>query len=311
MSTPYGGSSASDPERPDQNSTGSDGSGTPSAEAPGTTPSDDATSLIKRPSSGSEGPGASGSGASGSGASGSGASGSEASYATPPTGSGSPEPPTTKFDPSAYGPPSQGESTYQPPQYGSTPDYGSGSQAPQYGSTPDYGSGSQAPQYGQTPDYGQTPGSTPDYGTPQGFGQSSAESAQSPYGQPPYGQSSYGQPGYGQQAYGQPAYGQPGYGQQAYGQPAGYPAAGQSTNGLAIASLVSSILGIFCCGVLSILGLVLGVVAKRQIRDSNGTQTGDGTATAGIIIGGIALVLWIIYWIFVAAGVVNMNFNTT
>ncbi|OBA61011.1 DUF4190 domain-containing protein [Gordonia sp. 852002-10350_SCH5691597] len=296
MSTPYGGSSASDPERPDQNSTGSDGSGTPSAEAPGTTPSDDATSLIKRPSSGSEGPGASGSGASGSGASGSGASGSEASYATPPTGSGSPEPPTTKFDPSAYGPPSQGESTYQPPQYGSTPDYGSGSQAP---------------QYGQTPDYGQTPGSTPDYGTPQGFGQSSAESAQSPYGQPPYGQSSYGQPGYGQQAYGQPAYGQPGYGQQAYGQPAGYPAAGQSTNGLAIASLVSSILGIFCCGVLSILGLVLGVVAKRQIRDSNGTQTGDGMATAGIIIGGIALVLWIIYWIFVAAGVVNMNFNTT
>ena len=286
MSTPYGGSSASDPERPDQNSTGSDGSGTPSAEAPGTTPSDDATSLIKRPSSGSEGPGASGSGA----------SGSEASYATPPTGSGSPEPPTTKFDPSAYGPPSQGESTYQPPQYGSTPDYGSGSQAP---------------QYGQTPDYGQTPGSTPDYGTPQGFGQSSAESAQSPYGQPPYGQSSYGQPGYGQQAYGQPAYGQPGYGQQAYGQPAGYPAAGQSTNGLAIASLVSSILGIFCCGVLSILGLVLGVVAKRQIRDSNGTQTGDGMATAGIIIGGIALVLWIIYWIFVAAGVVNMNFNTT
>ena len=62
---------------------------------------------------------------------------------------------------------------------------------------------------------------------------------------------------------------------------------------------------------LSILGLVLGVVAKRQIRDSNGTQTGDGMATAGIIIGGIALVLWIIYWIFVAAGVVNMNFNTT
>lgn len=301
MSTPYGGSSASDPERPDQNSTGSDGSGTPSADAPGTTPSDDATSLIKRPSSGSEGPGASGSAASGSGASGSGASG-----ATPPTGSGSPEPPTTKFDPSAYGPPSQGESPYQPPQYGSTPDYGSGSQAP---------------QYGQTPDYGQTPGSTPDYGTPQGFGQSSAESGQSPYGQPPYGQSSYGQssygqPGYGQQAYGQPAYGQPaygqpGYGQQAYGQPAGYPAAGQSTNGLAIASLVSSILGIFCCGVLSILGLVLGVVAKRQIRDSNGTQTGDGMATAGIIIGGIALVLWIIYWIFVAAGVVNMNFNTT
>ena len=299
MSTPNEGSNASDPERPDKTSTGPDGSpraGSPSADTPGSTPRDDATSLIKRPNP-------------------AGSTGSSASGSTPQAGGGSAEPPTTKFDPSAYGTSSQGESTYQPPQYGSTPDYGSGSQAPQYGSTPDYGqTPGSTPDYGQTPQYGQS-SAQPDYGNPQGFGQQSAESGQSPYGQPTYGQSAYGQPGYGQQAYGQPAYGQPGYGQQPYGQPAygqpGYPAAGQSTNGLAIASLVSSIVGIFCCGVLSIVGLVLGVIAKRQIRDSNGTQSGDGMATAGIIIGGIALVLWIIYWIFVAAGVVNLNLNST
>ena len=57
------------------------------------------------------------------------------------------------------------------------------------------------------------------------------------------------------------------------------------------------------------VGLVLGIVAKKQIRESNGTQSGDGMATAGIIIGGIFLVIWAIYWILVAAGVVHMNFN--
>lgn len=85
-----------------------------------------------------------------------------------------------------------------------------------------------------------------------------------PYGQPPSGQS-YGQPQYGQQPYGQPPYGQP-----AWGAPQK-----SGTNGLAIASLV---LAFFCWPV----GLVLGLVAKNQIKTSG--QSGDGLATAGIIV---------------------------
>ncbi len=54
------------------------------------------------------------------------------------------------------------------------------------------------------------------------------------------------------------------------------------TNGLAIASLVTSLV---CFG---FIGLILGIVAKNQIKNSNGTQTGDGMATAGIIIGAIS-----------------------
>ena len=53
------------------------------------------------------------------------------------------------------------------------------------------------------------------------------------------------------------------------------------TNGLAIASLVTSLV---CFG---FIGLILGIVASNQIKNSNGTQTGQGMATAGIIIGAI------------------------
>lgn len=60
------------------------------------------------------------------------------------------------------------------------------------------------------------------------------------------------------------------------------------TNSLAIASLVLSILGL-CCGIGSIVGIVLGFVARSQIRTSG--QAGDGMALAGIIIGFVTLVL--------------------
>jgi hypothetical protein len=68
-----------------------------------------------------------------------------------------------------------------------------------------------------------------------------------------------------------------------YGSPYGAPMGlVPKTNGLAIASLVTSLV---CFG---FIGLILGIVAKNQIKNSNGTQTGDGMATAGIIIGAIS-----------------------
>jgi prepilin-type processing-associated H-X9-DG protein len=54
------------------------------------------------------------------------------------------------------------------------------------------------------------------------------------------------------------------------------------TSGLAIASLVLGCLGF--CGITAIIGLILGLVAQRKIKQSNGQLTGSGMALAGIIV---------------------------
>ena len=101
----------------------------------------------------------------------------------------------------------------------------------------------------------------------------------------------------------------PGYGQQPPGY--GQPPVGQSTNGLAIASLVLGIVWVF--GVGSILAVIFGFVAKKQIRESGGRQGGGGMAIAGIVLGfvGVAgLVLWIILAIALTNSI-NDCFNQT
>jgi uncharacterized membrane protein len=45
------------------------------------------------------------------------------------------------------------------------------------------------------------------------------------------------------------------------------------------------------CGLGSIVGVVLGLVARAQIRRSGGSQTGEGLALAGIVIGCIFVLL--------------------
>lgn len=64
--------------------------------------------------------------------------------------------------------------------------------------------------------------------------------------------------------------------------PGGY--APQSTNPLAIVSLVLSLAGLITCGLTAIVGIILGFVARGQIR-RNPSQGGDGMALAGIIVG--------------------------
>lgn len=87
-----------------------------------------------------------------------------------------------------------------------------------------------------------------------------------------------------------PPYQQPGWGGgYGYGSPYGPPP--QRTNGLAIASLVLGIVGIVTCGVGSILAIIFGFVARSQIRDSHGTQSGAGMATAGIICGFVSIAI--------------------
>lgn len=58
------------------------------------------------------------------------------------------------------------------------------------------------------------------------------------------------------------------------------------TSTTAILSLISGILGwLGIFGVGGILAIILGYVAKKEIRQSRGFITGDGLATAGLVLG--------------------------
>lgn len=82
------------------------------------------------------------------------------------------------------------------------------------------------------------------------------------------------------------------------------------SSGLAIASLVLGLVGIvfdFIPGLgivallCAIVGLILGIVAKSQISNSNGQIGGSGMATAGIVLSIIVLALWVILLVACAA----------
>lgn len=117
------------------------------------------------------------------------------------------------------------------------------------------------------------------------------------------------QPAYVDPVTGAPVYVDPATGQYVYATPpvGGYPqhAGGQyypinygygdtpETNGLAIASLVVAIGGTIACGFVgSIVGAILGHVARRQIAHSG--ENGAGLALAGIIVGWSITALYVI-----------------
>ncbi|MEU6918961.1 DUF4190 domain-containing protein [Streptomyces olindensis] len=73
---------------------------------------------------------------------------------------------------------------------------------------------------------------------------------------------------------------------------------GSRTNGLAIASLCCGIVGLFILNiVLGPLAIVFGVIARRQAAVRNGA----GMAKAGIILGIVDVVLWLVLFA-IAAG---------
>jgi hypothetical protein len=68
----------------------------------------------------------------------------------------------------------------------------------------------------------------------------------------------------------------------------------RETNGSAIVSVVLGVL--WFAGIGSLLALVFGYRARRQIKNSGGSQKGSGLATAGIILGwtGIAILVIVV-----------------
>ena len=90
-----------------------------------------------------------------------------------------------------------------------------------------------------------------------------------------------------------------------YMPPGGAGYAAPRTDGLAIASLVVGILSLLCCGIL--LGpaaAIMGFIARNRIMQSGGAVGGGGMAMAGLILGIVGFVLWVIIVIveFAAAG---------
>ena len=65
------------------------------------------------------------------------------------------------------------------------------------------------------------------------------------------------------------------------------------TNGMAIAALVTSCVLLVSCMPLSVIGAVLGHIARRQIRETG--ESGDGLALAAVILGWTGLLLPLIF----------------
>jgi len=63
------------------------------------------------------------------------------------------------------------------------------------------------------------------------------------------------------------------------------------TSGMAIASLVLGVLGVLTCGITSLVGLVLGVVALVRINKSQGRLSGSGLAIGGICASGVLVLM--------------------
>lgn len=79
-------------------------------------------------------------------------------------------------------------------------------------------------------------------------------------------------------------------------------------NKKALWSMILGILGLVCCGLFAgIPALILGNTAKKEIAASGGSQTGGGMATAGVILGIIAIVLSVIQIILFATGALSFD----
>ncbi len=91
-----------------------------------------------------------------------------------------------------------------------------------------------------------------------------------------------------------------------YGTPPAYGGAPVGTNKKAIWSLVLGLLGILCCGVVTgIPAIVLARSAKKEIAATG--QDGAGLATAGLVLGVIALVFTALFLLAALTGNLELS----
>jgi hypothetical protein len=86
------------------------------------------------------------------------------------------------------------------------------------------------------------------------------------------------------------------------GAPVGPSSGKPKTSGLAITSLILGIVGGCSFGLLSIVGLILGIMGLKKIKASGGAVGGRGLAMAGIIISILTLILGLALAALLAGG---------
>ncbi len=75
------------------------------------------------------------------------------------------------------------------------------------------------------------------------------------------------------------------------------------TSTLALVSLIAGIVGILFLPVIGgIVAIVTGNMARKETRSYPPTHTGDGMATAGMVMGWLSLLLWIIICCVIVTG---------
>ena len=90
-------------------------------------------------------------------------------------------------------------------------------------------------------------------------------------------------------------------------QPVYVQAAPPRTNGLAIASMILGIVWVWWIG--SALALIFGYMAKNQIDQSGGRETGRGMAIAGIVLGWVGVGFLVLFIVTIAVGASSGSFN--
>jgi hypothetical protein len=82
------------------------------------------------------------------------------------------------------------------------------------------------------------------------------------------------------------------------------------TSGMAIASLVLGILGLFTCGVSAVFGVVFGIVGLLQAKNSQGRLQGSGLAIAGLVISAFLIVVFALLGSFVVPAMMKSFGNS-
>ena len=82
-------------------------------------------------------------------------------------------------------------------------------------------------------------------------------------------------------------------------------------NGMAIASLILGICGFFSCGFTGLIGIPLGHIARKKIRNSPTPQGGDGMALAGLIMSYLGAVMFVFFIIAMVVSIVMEAQNPT
>lgn len=92
---------------------------------------------------------------------------------------------------------------------------------------------------------------------------------------------------------------------------------GRPTGGMAkgaVAALVWGIVGLVCCGPIGGgIAIYQGSQARYRIQVSNGRLGGNGVALLGMLLGGVAIILWLfsLYWYASGHHVIYVSRTTT